>query len=232
MLKFLLLTLLLAMPSWATPLTVVELFTSQGCSSCPGAEAYIGSLQKKRDDILVLSFHVDYWDRLGWQDPYADPEYTQRQYDYSNYLSGRPGRVYTPQIVIDGTRVAGSPYQITTPIQLGLVDQSHKIAPTITPTTEGLTITVPAGSAPLNPTIWLVGYDTSHTNEVKRGKNSGKKLTSTHTVQHLRELGTWDGNVWSYHLTTDQFPSTDALAILVQEAGPQQILGAATYNLR
>lgn len=210
---------------------VLELFTSQGCSSCPAAEAYIGSLSRKREDVLVLSFHVDYWDRLGWKDPYAKPEFTERQYDYSNYLSDRPGRVYTPQIVVAGSRVARVPYQITTPIQLRLAkDTPYTTQPSVTPTQDGLLVTIPEGKATQNPRIWLVGYDDAHSNKATSGENKGRKLISTHTVQHLEDLGTWEGQEVRIPLPQENLPPTPYLAVLVQESGPQRILGMATFK--
>lgn len=85
------------------PFAVVELFTSQGCSSCPPADAQLARLteraEKTKENIIALSFHVDYWNRLGWEDPYSNKAYSNRQYRYSGYLSGR---VYTPQMVVNG----------------------------------------------------------------------------------------------------------------------------------
>ena len=92
--------LLAASSAAAEPKAVVELFTSQGCSSCVAADEYFEELSR-RDDVLALSFHVDYWDYLGWQDTFGSPDNTERQRDYADALGDR--RIYTPQIVVNGT---------------------------------------------------------------------------------------------------------------------------------
>ena len=94
---------LIPFPALAQGPTVVELFTSQGCSSCPPADAFLGDLAK-RQDVLALAFHVDYWDYIGWKDPYADPGHTSRQRDYSSKLGLR--YVFTPQMVVQGASSA------------------------------------------------------------------------------------------------------------------------------
>ncbi|MCG8547170.1 MAG: DUF1223 domain-containing protein, partial [Alphaproteobacteria bacterium] len=123
---------------------VVELYTSQGCSSCPPAEAYLQELAK-RDDVLPLEFHVDYWDYIGWKDKFAQPKFTKRQRDYVKTLNGR--YAYTPQMVIDGkTHVVGSHRgQVEKLIRRS--QSSDRVQPPITLRRDGMKLIVNIGEA-------------------------------------------------------------------------------------
>jgi hypothetical protein len=213
--------------------TVVELFTSQGCSSCPPADKYLGELAG-RDDVVALSFHVDYWNYIGWRDPYSDAKWTKRQQAYGQNLNKR--YVYTPQMVIDGrTESVGSRRgQVRNLIawagkrQKLKIDVSH-------PSRDNLQIHIPASSsyqgAPA--TIWLALYDARHATAIKAGENEGETITNTNVVRFMTPVGTWRGKKVTLSLMLADFGAAgrDGCAILVQEKNVGHILGAASIAL-
>lgn len=193
---------------------VVELYQSQGCSSCPPANAAVNAFADK-PGVIALSFAVTYWDRLGWKDIFADKAYTQRQYDYAHALGN--ANVYTPQIVINGkTAITG--------IKPGELSRSIVAA---RPISEGPSInigndTVTIGKGPGTANVWLVRYDPRAQNvAIRSGENSGRTLPHKNIVRTLTKLGQWNGTAASFKLPaarTDQLKTV----ILVQraEAGP------------
>jgi len=205
----------------ARPLTVVELFTSQGCSSCPPANANLIELSK-RPDILPLSFAVTYWDYLGWKDTFDRPEYTDRQVAYEPPL-GQTGP-YTPQMVVNGrSTIVGN--------RLAEIDQAISsveplAGPNVSISATAVTIaTAPKPAAAAD--VWLVRYDPNLVEvPVGRGENTGHTLPHTHVVHQLARLGTWDGAAARFQLASA--PTGLKTAILVQEPSGGPILGAAT----
>ncbi len=199
---------------------VVELFQSQGCSSCPPANAMLNRLAD-RADLLPLNFGVTYWDRLGWKDKFAHPAYTERQWDYAR--SGKRGNVATPQFIING-------HGVVTGSDAGLLAQAirgedRKIrGPMIT--VEGKSIHLTAGRTDAPATVWLVRYDPRTRNVgIGRGENEGRVLPHRNVVTGLRALGTWKGN----SMTFDQPAYRDAnqrSAILVQHGTGGRIIAA------
>ncbi|MBI1779733.1 MAG: DUF1223 domain-containing protein [Proteobacteria bacterium] len=201
---------------------VLELFTSQGCDSCPPADAYLGELAK-RPDAIALAFHVDYWDYIGWKDPYALADATKRQRDYGGALGARV--IYTPQLVIQGAvHEVGS--------DRGAVARS--IAAALRPTVsvrlkreaDALKLEIGAGSGPGE--VWLVGYDPKHETKVPRGENAGKTLVEYNIVRGFRRVATWSGAALSLDLPVGELPLGSAYAALLQVPGPGPILGAAS----
>lgn len=213
--------------------TVVELFTSQGCSSCPPADKYLGELAG-RDDVVALSFHVDYWNYIGWRDPYSDAKWTKRQQAYGKHLKKR--YVYTPQMVIDGrTEAVGSRRG-----QIGaLISQAgkrQKLTITVShPDRDNLVIRIPGSDehdgAPA--TIWLALYDAQHATAIKAGENEGETITNTNVVRSMTPVGTWRGKEMTLSLMLADFgvAERDGCAILVQERNVGHILGAASIAL-
>lgn len=201
---------------------VVELFTSQGCSSCPPADAMLETLA---DDpgILPLSLHVDYWDYLGWADSFANPEFTARQEAYARAAGERS--VYTPQLIIDGqdTAVAPGPVQL-----MGLID-AHRASPAVVSlnreqTAEGDRIEiVPLSELAMPIDVILVRYAPQRTVEIKAGENRGREMTYVNVVLSLEKLADWDGQaplrltVRQEGLPDDSFPADTRHVILVQE---------------
>ncbi|MFM2020620.1 MAG: hypothetical protein RJB02_328, partial [Pseudomonadota bacterium] len=148
---------------------VVELFQSQGCSSCPPANLALNAIADRRD-VIALNFSVTYWDRLGWKDIFADPEYTQRQYNYASALGD--SNVYTPQVILNGKRaiVGNKPGEINRAVA---ATTGLSGGPAISVT--GNTATIGAGSG--KAAIWLVRYDPRLQNvAIKSGENTGRTL--------------------------------------------------------
>ena len=205
----------------AQPLTVVELFTSQGCSSCPPANANLAKLAG-RPDVLALSFGVTYWDSLGWKDTFASKAYTDRQWDYAHGL--RHANVATPQVVINGRAdVVGN--------SLAEIEKTARSTPA--PAGPGLTLTadsvaIAAGPKPARPAqVWLVRYDPNTVQvPIKRGENTGKTLPHRNVVRELTKLGAFDGRAMTLRLPPARQPNLKT-AVLVQSGPGGPILAAA-----
>lgn len=207
---------------------VVELFTSQGCSSCPPADAFLGELVG-RPDVLALAWHVDYWNRLGWTDRFALPEATGRQRAYVQRLGLRTA--YTPQMVIDGRFDRAGSDRDPVLALLGL--RPDGIPLHLATSGADITAEVGDGRAAGPADMVLVAYLTSAGTPVGRGENAGRHLTEYHLVRAMRVLGQWDGRKRSVSVPLTDLPadSTDA-ALLLQQPGQGAILGAATASLR
>ena len=201
-----------------TGTVVVELYQSQGCSSCPPANAALNAVAG-RSDVIALSFAVTYWDRLGWKDTFASEAYTDRQYAYSTAL--KTETVYTPQVVLNGkTAIVGN--------GKGEIDRAVAQAarlntsPTITAANGSVTIGAGKGSAD----ILLVHYDPrSQMVSIRAGENGGRKLPHKNIVRQLTTLGSWNGKAVSFKLP----PKRDATwrsVILVQTKKTGPILAA------
>ena len=190
----------------AEPVVVVELFTSQGCASCPPADAFLGELAERKG-LLALSFHVDYWNYMGWKDPFSSPQMSQRQRSYVQHLGQR--YVYTPQMVIDGTTQGEGAARATIE---GLLVEARKGIDRklqIRVSRGGLNevkVSLPArrmmekkpgeqSSAPMSKTatLWLVAYDDKHTTDITKGENGGKTLSYYNVVRSLKPAATWEG---------------------------------------
>jgi hypothetical protein len=170
---------------------VVELFTSEGCSSCPPADTLLSELAG-RPEVLVLSFHVDYWDRLGWKDPFSSAAATRRQYRYAELL-GLP-TVYTPQIVVDGKWQAVGSDRDQVEHALSLARRNREEVPVALAIDYGH-VRVTLGPSPqgARATVLVVGFDRRHVTEVKRGENAGRALAHIDVVRNLEEIAQSDG---------------------------------------
>lgn len=206
----------------AGPTTVVELFQSQGCSSCPPANENILTLID-RPDLIVLSFGVTYWDRLGWKDTFASHENTQRQYDYANGGLNRRN-VATPQVVINGhVDIVGAnrdelnrAISSTKPLSTG---------PALT--LAGSQLAISAASAPASSAdVWLVRYDPRIVQvPIRAGENGGRTLPHRNVVRELIRLGGWTGTAATFELPAAADPAYRT-AILVQGASGGPIITA------
>jgi hypothetical protein len=201
----------------AAPALVLELFTSQSCSSCPPADALLGEIIAARPDILALSFHVTYWNRLGWRDPFSLTAATERQRRYAATLGH--GQVYTPQIVIQGRRdVVGS--------QRGALQAAiggaRPLARPIQLAARGDDVTAELPAGPGEGQLWLVGYDERHSTEVRAGENGGRRLSHRHVVRSLAPLGVAQGGPARF---AARRPEGERVAVLLQGADGT-ILGA------
>lgn len=182
-----------ALAADATSPTVVELYQSQGCSSCPPANAHLNSLGG-RADLLPLMFAVTYWDRLGWKDSFADEAYTGRQWEYSR-AAGR-GNVATPQFIVNGRSVVtgNNPPALAAAIRR---EDRRGSGPVID--VAGNRIRIAAGTTATPGTVWLVRYDPRIRNvKIGRGENGGRVLPHRNVVTGLRALGTWTGSAASF----------------------------------
>ncbi|NQU69201.1 MAG: DUF1223 domain-containing protein [Rhodospirillales bacterium] len=212
---------------------VVELYTSQGCSSCPPADEFLSELAG-RDGVLALSFHVDYWNYIGWRDPYSDPKWTKRQQAYGQNLQKR--YVYTPQMVIDGrTETVGSKRRQVDKLIARAGDNPKLKIEVGHPDRDNLHIRIP-GSAKHDgapATIWLALYDASHDTEIKSGENKGETITNANVVRSMSPVGTWRGKALNLSLQLADFgvAGRDGCAILVQEKNIGRILGAIAIPL-
>jgi hypothetical protein len=213
----------------ATPRpAVIELFTSEGCNSCHPAEAYVGELAG-RSDVLALSFHVDYWDDLGWRDRFGLSQSVDRQRAYARSL--RLSGVYTPQVVIDGRAdYVGS--------NRGAIDRALKTTRDGVP----VTLSVSDGEARvrLEPRekgppadVLLVAYLRKAVSPIGRGENAGRTLEEYNIVRAVQSLGHWDGATQEFHTKLTSLPQdTTDVAVLVQSPGQGAIVAAATQRVR
>jgi hypothetical protein len=212
----------LALAGDAARPTVIELFQSQGCSSCPPAEANVGAISD-RPDVLALAFEVDYWDRLGWKDTFSRPAWTARQFAYAKAM-GHGENVYTPQVVVNG-RVEGDGLE---PGALaGLISRGDRGSDGPSVGFSGGAVTVGAGAAPAGGAdVWLARY-IPHAVEVTipRGENAGHTLPYKHVVREMVLLGHWRGEAASFPAPAGS--SDLAEAVLVQANGAGPILAAA-----
>jgi hypothetical protein len=207
---------------------VLELFTSEGCSSCPPAEVIVNELAL-RPDVLPLSFHVDYWDGLGWHDRFSLASATQRQRGYARTL--RRSSVYTPQVVIDGSRdIVGSRRGA---VMEAVSERRDGVATSVSVSGGTIQIHVGARSHAASADVLLVGYLREATTSIGRGENSGRTLKESNIVLSLNELGQWNGKSCEFQIGMDRLPEnvTD-IAVLVQSAGQGAILGAAAQPIR
>ena len=206
---------------------VVELYTSEGCSSCPPAEAYLGTL-RGRSDVIALAFHVGYWDGPEWRDRFALPECTQRQEGYARAL--QRSSVYTPQLVIDGrydsvgsdgSRVAQALSERRESVPIALSVQEGE-----------LRIELGGHAGAPHSDVVLVAYRGHAVSAIGGGENSGRTLEEFNLVRRIQTLGGWSGDARSFRLPLASLPpdATD-VAVLLQPSGQAPIIGAAAQAL-
>jgi hypothetical protein len=206
---------------------LVELFTSQGCSSCPSADAAFAHLLA-RPEVLPLAFHVTYWDRLGWPDTLGDSRFDQRQRAYAKLL-GSSG-VYTPQMVIQGrVDVVGSEHDRV----LAVVDRVHERAPATPITFDGDHALLPAHSLEHPAHLWLAAFDAHYTVPVTRGENAGRTLEHANAVRDFIELGSWDGVARAVVLPLEGLRSAGrtGLALVVQDDQTGGVIAVGVLGL-
>ena len=213
--------------------TVVELFTSQSCYSCPPAEAYLGELAA-RGDVLALEFHVDYWDDLvygsagRWKDVFSSPANTERQRRYNRNIRRSDG-IYTPQMVIDGRAEAAGTRRnaVETTIRREAADDRQRLKVAITRERDGgLTVAVD-GPTTGPAALWLVRFEHARLTRVSAGENKGKTLTNHHVVTGLTRIGPWSGKATAIRLADVTLLPDEGCAVLVQDDHQGPILGAA-----
>src|SRR5947209_2027225 len=207
---------------------VVELFTSQGCSSCPPADRYLAELAKD-PSLVVLSWPVDYWDYIGWKDTFASPAFTARQKAYA--ATRRDDQVYTPQAVIDGvTHAVGNDRDVvqdaiaangkTLSCTLAMADRDGKIGIDVTPKANA------SGSA----TLWLLRVLRTANVAIGRGENKGRSVTYTNVVREAVSVGQWSGGAAHFDAARPKLGEGEGFVALLQRgtaAKPGAILAAA-----
>jgi len=200
----------------ANPTHIVELFTSQGCSSCPPANRFVTKLAED-PNTLVLSYGVTYWDYLGWKDTFGNPEFTQRQRDYRDAFEA--ANIYTPQIVLGGS--AHSPrYSKKDVVEMGLPENDVDLSMT----RDGTKLVVKA-NAPAGTILDIVSYMPGEQSvDVKRGENGGRTLRLTNVVTDIQTIE-WDGKSASVALPAS---NDTAYAALVHDRSSAKILDVAT----
>ena len=227
-----------ASASAAEPRAVIELFTSQGCSSCPPADKLLGDLAKD-PKLIPLSLAIDYWDYLGWKDTLAVPGHAKRQKAYSHVRGDHEG-VYTPQAVINGSvQALGSDHAA---IEHAIDDSWHNKATLSVPLTltvdhGRLTVAVPAeASKATSAEVWLCPVTKSVPVAIGRGENSGNTFTYHNVVRRWVKLGVWNGTATTWSVPVADFKSdgVDAVAVILQSgvaSAPGPMLGAAFLSL-
>jgi hypothetical protein len=219
---------------------VLELFTSQGCSSCPRADGLMESTFSKRPDVLALSFSVDYWDYIGWKDTNASPLNSARQRDYARTRGD--GAVYTPQMVVNGrAHVVGSQTSDIDRAVLKTASQTSDdwIALTVRSTSTGIRVDAQTGekSSLKDSRLLLVGIKRRHEVKIDRGENAGRSITYTNVVRQFRAVATGAAatstTVATWSIATDQLVdnSSDAYAVVLQRGTGGPIIGAAKIGV-
>ena len=199
---------------------VVELFTSQGCSSCPPANAYLNDLVRDRRDVLALAFHVTYWDRLGWKDPFSMDAATERQDRYGHRFGDGS---YTPEMVVDGASSHVGSRRDEVGSAIDAAKRQSRTATTVSLARDGGQLTIEVGAGGGNGKVLLVGFDRDHETAIRRGENGGRTLRESNVVRSVREVGDWQGN--ALHISA-KFPDGEEAAVIVQ-APDGRIVGAA-----
>jgi hypothetical protein len=207
---------------------VVELFTSEGCSSCPPADELLGELAS-RPHIIALGFHVDYWDDIGWRDRYSMPAATQRQRRYVEALN--LSSAFTPQIIVNGrgSFVGSDRKRIDAALSLPVAG----IPVELTADHGVLSVTLPDADDHRSYVVDLAAYLPQATTRIGRGENSGKTLTEFNIVRQLRRLGEWRGKSTTFLVSLDALPDdVTRAAVLVQLGDGGPIVGAGSAILR
>ncbi|MCS3498506.1 hypothetical protein M2189_002535 [Bradyrhizobium japonicum] len=225
-------------PAEAEPRAVVELFTSQGCSSCPPADQVIGDLSKD-PSIIALSMPIDYWDYLGWKDTLADSRFSARQRAYSRMRGDR--EVYTPQVVVNGsTHVIGSD-RAGIESAIGQTDKGTgvmSVPVTMSLAGKQINVSVAASkeSAVSSGEVWICSITKSVPIAISRGENRGQQITYHNVVRNLLKVGDWNGRPesWTVPLENLTRDGVDGAVVYVQDGSrekPGAMLGAAYTSL-
>ena len=202
---------------------VVELYTSQGCSSCPPADEMLAHLGE-RDNVIALALHVDYWDYIGWKDKFAHSAFTKRQKGYARAFGNRS--IYTPQMVVNGVSdvVGNRPMDVADEVQAHSI-KGLPVRLTLKRSGNQLTINAPAASGLAEADVFLIRYTPSETVSIPRGENAGKKLDYTHIVTEWSDIGDWNGRTpLSSSVTVS---GASPIVVLVQKKGQGPIFAAA-----
>lgn len=216
-----------ATPAVADGPVVVELYTSQGCSSCPPADEILHGLTE-RADVIPLALHVDYWDYIGWADIFADPAHTERQQNYARVAGARS--VYTPQMVIAGQDhvIGAKPMEIMESIQ---THAGQRTGAQISLNRSGDQLQIAGQSQnalPDGTVVQLIRYSPYETVDVRRGENAGRTLGYANIVTEWSVIGEWSGQgALDLSVTVS---GADPIVVIVQEPGPGAVMASAVIR--
>ncbi len=198
---------------------LLELFTSQGCSSCPPADAVLRELST-HDDLLPLAFHVDYWNNLGWVDPFSSAAFTARQQDYA---SVRGFEVYTLQLVVEGkSDVIGSSRSDVSATIASVRREAKSAVSSIQRSGRNVNMSIGAAAGAGTNTaadVYLLSFDSNESTSIRGGENAGRKLVYANVVRSMRKVGEWRNQPLTLAEQLQPGESGDRLALLVQERG-------------
>ena len=212
---------------------VIELFTAQGCANCPAADSYIGQLARRKD-VLPLSFHVDYWDYIGWKDQFADPVFVGRQRAYAMTLGQH--MVYTPQVVVAGASDAQGANRAIIEQRIREAKARQRMYPIEVvrdPQTGQVLLELPEAKLPVPATIWLVTYQYKDQTAIDRGENSGHNSESFNTVRSLQKVAVWKGHRTTLPLKLDakaKAAKPNGCAIIANLADYGPIVAAVAFD--
>jgi hypothetical protein len=219
-----------ALPAGAEPRAVIELFTSQGCSSCPPADRLLGELARD-PSLIALSLPIDYWDYIGWKDTLAKPRHTARQRFYARTRGD--GDVFTPQVVVNGVThaVGNDKAAIEQAIAESRREGASLSLPVNVAVADGkLNVTIPAAADKAGGEVWLCALGTAIPVAIARGENSGHTVTYHNVVRRWVKLGDWTGTARTFAVPVTDLANADAAAVIVQTGTadrPGAMLGAA-----
>jgi hypothetical protein len=227
-------------PAHADPRAVVELFTSQGCSSCPPADKILGELAND-PSVIALSMPIDYWDYLGWKDTLADARFSARQKAYSHVRGDR--EVYTPQVVVNGSvHVIGSDREGIEEAIGTTANATGVMSVPVTMTLSGKQINVSVAASNKGPAathgeVWICSVSRAVPISIGRGENRGREITYHNVVRNLLKVGDWNGTPgsWSVPLENIAHEGVDAAVVFLQDGSrekPGPMLGAALAPLQ
>jgi hypothetical protein len=202
---------------------VVELFTSQGCSSCPPANAFLNEISKDRSDVLPLAFHVTYWDRLGWRDPFSLEAATERQDRYGHRFGDGS---YTPEMVIEGSVGLVGSRRDEVNAAIARAKNSQLAGPDISVGKDGENVAIKIGSGSGNGKVLLIGFDREHITKIGRGENGGRTLAESNVVRSIRPVGEWSGTPVDIR---EPYPEGQDVAVVI-ESSDGKIVGAGRLS--
>ena len=202
---------------------VVELFTSQGCSSCPPANAFLNEMSKERSDVLPLAFHVTYWDRLGWKDPFSFEAATERQDRYGRRFGDGS---YTPEMVVDGSVGLVGSDRDKVNAAIARAKQAQQASPDVHVGKDGDNVAIKIGPARGSGRILLIGFDHEHVTQIGRGENGGRTLPESNVVRSIRQVGEWSGKPVEFN---ERFPDGQDVAVVL-ESPDGRIVGAGRLS--
>jgi hypothetical protein len=210
---------------------LVELFTSQGCSSCPPADKLAGKLAQ-RDDVIVASLNVDYWDYLGWRDTLAKKEYTQRQYDYARARGD--GQVYTPQMVMNGAlhAVGSNSSNVAKAIDDARA-LSSRVPMDVSVSASEVLINIGGDAALGSGDVWLMGIKAQVEVQIERGENSGSTVVYHNVVHRLSPAGMWKGKPEQLAMSRKAVApqGCSSCVAVLQKPNGGEIMGLAKFAL-